>query len=227
MTENITPLKTPASNDSLEFELVPAGVYVARCYRMVDIGTHNVEFKGVAKPTRQIYLWWELLTNDKGEEVHMADGERVFSISRQYTWSMHKKANLRSDLNKWRGEPFTDDEASGFDLTKVLGSYCKLQVVHNVSGDRTYANVDGIMYTDPIDISVNPASSFSIVNPNMELFESFSDWLKGKIESAKEWGKTSEPEEKEGDITEDGKIEIENLDKPKGVNKSDLKKNPF
>lgn len=234
---DITPLTTPAF-DNTDFEIVPAGVYVARCFKMVDVGTQDVPYtppggKTVTKQTRQIYLFFELLQDDDGNAVFMEDGERVFTIMKQYTWSMHKKANLRSDLDNWRGEPFTDDEAKGFEITKLLGVFCKLQVIHKKSkdGEKTFANVGGIMYTTPKNIpGFNPLSSFSIEKPDFTMFENFPEWLQNKIRDGKEWEVDSG--EKDGRITADGKIEIEDLgdsDKPeaKGVDKSKIKKLAF
>lgn len=235
MSDKVTPLKTPASEGG-EFELVPAGVYLARCYKMVDIGTQKVPYtppggKTVIKDTRQIILYWELLADQKGNNVFMEDGERVFSISNTYTWSMNKKANLRAVLDNWRGEPFTEEEANGFEITKVLGTYCQLQVVHKKSkdGSKTYANIGAVMAAEQTDYRVNEDSSFSIDNPDMEMFESFPEWLKNKIAEAKEWEGQGDTPVRAGKITEAGDIEIDDVDDSDTppITKEELSKLPF
>lgn len=184
---SVKPIKAPVAAGG-DFEQVPAGVYLARCFKMIDLGTQTIESKKFGnKEARQVMLYWELLQDDDGEAVRMSDGERVFSISKTYTLSMHKKANLRADLDAWRGVPFTDDEARDFDITKLLGVFCKLQVVHNKSGDKTYANVGTLMTTKKKADGVNELVGFSIEDPDMEVFESFPDWIKDKIRESAEW----------------------------------------
>ncbi len=171
-----------------DYELVPAGVYLARCYQMIDLGTQKVVSKQFGtKNVRQVMLYWEILQDDDGKPVFMEDGKRVSSISKTYTLSMHKKSGLRKDLDAWRGQPFTDAEADGFDITKLLGVFCKIQVVHNQSGDRTYANVSTIMNTKKTAKGVNDLVGFSIEDPEMEVYESLPEWLQNKIAEAKEW----------------------------------------
>lgn len=220
------PLKTPPTKAG-EFETVPAGVYLARCYKMIDLGTQTTDSpKFGRKSDRKILLYWELLQDDDGGEVFMADGERRFSISNEYTWSMHRKANLRKTLDSWRGVPFTEEEANGFEISKLLGACCKLQVVHNQSGDRTYANVGTIMTTNKKPEGVNPLVTFSIEDPDMEVYESLPEWIKDKINAAPEFsGDFAEGIDviEEGDITSDGKVETA----PKGVPEEDVKKVQF
>ena len=218
------PLRTPPAAGG-SYELPPAGVYLARCIKMIDIGTQTNESpKYGVKKQREIILYWELLTDDDtGEAVFMEDGKSVFVISNKYTWSMHTKANLRKTLDSWRGVPFTDEEAKDFEISKLLGKYCKLQVVHNVSGDRTFANVGSIMTTTKEPAGVNKLVTFSIEDPDMEVYESLPEWLKDKINSAPEF---------DGDFDESG-IEIEEdttiNDKGElvGVSEEEIKKTQF
>lgn len=223
---SIKPLKTPA-NKGGDFELVPAGVYLARCFKMIDLGTQTEESKKFGtKTARKIMLYWELLQDDDGNPVTMKDG-RPFSISNTYTWSMHKKATLRSVLNAWRGEPFTEDEANEFEISKLLDKFCKLQVVHNKSGDKTYANVGTIMSTNKTAEGVNDLVSFSVDDPDMEVFESLPEWIQQKIEDSPEW----DSEEPKADV------EIEDVEvkdgktvpatQPEGVDPKEIKKLPF
>lgn len=206
---SVTPLKTPASKGG-EFELVPAGVYLARCYRMIDLGTQTeTSAKFGTKSTRKIMLGWELLQDDDGEAITMTDG-RPFVISNNYTWSLDKKANLRKALDSWRGVPFTDAEAQGFEITKLLDKFCKIQVVHNVSGDNTYANVGTLISTKKTATPVNEAYSFSIDDPDLQLFNTFPEWLQTKISEAAEWQVATD----DGSVSADGKVAAEVVEDP-------------
>jgi hypothetical protein len=74
----------------------------------------------------------------------MEDG-RPFTASKKYTLSLHEKANLYKDLVSWRGRAFTPEERAGFDLEKLIGVNCQIQIVHVTKGDKTYANITSIV----------------------------------------------------------------------------------
>lgn len=118
------------------FEKVPSGVYIARCYKVVDLGSREVQWQGDTKWQRKIRLTWELPLKQ------MADG-KPFAISKRYTLSMADNANLRKDVENWIGRKLTDDEADYFDVCQLIGLYCQIQVMH--SEDGKYANVTSIM----------------------------------------------------------------------------------
>ena len=202
----------PVRNTGGDFEVAPAGVYVARCYQMVDIGTQQQSYQGQApKPTPKVIIWWELLTDDDGKDIRMADG-RPFSISKEYTNSLHKKATLRKDLDSWRGTPFKEEEAKDFDLAKLLGKHCKLQIVHKESsdGERTYANLQSIMTTTKTPEGVNSIVEYSVLDHKPEVFDALPEWVQKKInESTERGGGTTV---KEGNIDDSGQVEIEDLD---------------
>lgn len=120
-----------------DFELPEAGAVVGRCYMVADLGTQDTTFKGTPKKAHKILLSWELSET-------MEDG-RPFAISSRYTLSLFDQAILRQHLESWRGKSFTEEELAGFDVKNVLGHYCLLSIVHNKEGDKTYANVKGIM----------------------------------------------------------------------------------
>lgn len=188
----VTPIKAPASSGG-DFEIAPEGVFLARCYKMVDVGTQTETGQFGTKENRKIYLYWELLQDDDGEEVRMEDGQ-PFSIFNSYKLSMHPKANLRKHLDSWRGRKFTEEEAADFDITALLDKFCKLQITHSTSkdGQKTYANIEGIMTTKKKVDGVNEISSFSIENPDMDMFNDLPEWLQAKIEDAPEWEDTEE-----------------------------------
>jgi hypothetical protein len=191
----VTPIKAPVSAGG-DFEIAPEGVFLARCYKMVDVGTQTETGQYGTKENRKIYLYWELLQDDDGEEIRMEDGQ-PFSIFNSYKLSMHQKANLRKHLDAWRGKKFTEEEAADFDLTKLLGAFCKLQITHSTSkdGQKTYANIEAIMSTKKKVDGVNEISSFNIENPDMEVFNDLPQWLQDKIEDAPEWQDDDSAEE--------------------------------
>mgnify|MGYP000541169732 CR=1 FL=1 len=41
------------------FESTPSGMHLARCYRIIDLGTQKSEYMGVSKLLHKIMLGWE------------------------------------------------------------------------------------------------------------------------------------------------------------------------
>ena len=192
----IKPIKAKAGGNGGDFEIAPEGVYLARCYKMVDVGTQTSTGAFGTKESRTVYLYWELLQDDDGEVVRMDNGE-PYSIFNSYTLSMNQKANLRKHIDSWRGKPLTEEQAEEFDITVLLDKFCKLQIVHRPSkdGSRTYANIGAIMTTKKKIEGVNEVSAFSIEDPDMEVFNDLPEWLQNKIEEAPEWDEVTTPEQ--------------------------------
>lgn len=183
------------------FEIVPEGVYVARCYRIIDLGTQTTTGIYGTKQQQKVNITWELLD----DEVKMADG-RPFVTSKKYTASLHEKAQLRKDLEAWRGKKFTDEELEGFDLKNVLGTYCMIQVVHVENNGTTYANVQAIMKTKEKPEGINENVYFDISEPDMQVYEGFSDYIKKQIEESAEWKSKNNKVEIDGEPVDLDKI---------------------
>jgi hypothetical protein len=170
----------PAKND---FELTPAGTHVATCYRVVDLGTQLVEFKGEAKKQHKIMLSWEL------PDEKMADG-RPFSIHKKYTLSSSNKANLRKDLESWRGVPFADEDFGKFDIGVLIGKSCLIGIVHSTKDDNTYANISSLMKLPKGTTApplINEPVYFSLSDFHQDVYDSLSDALKATIAKSPEY----------------------------------------
>lgn len=172
----------PASN----YTPPPAGMHVARCYRLIDLGTQPKSYQG--KPTgesRKIMASWELFGEDR-----MNDG-KPFTISKSWFLSMHEKAALRKDLESWRGRPFTPEEEHSFDVSKLLGAYCLINVIQEPGQDGTpYTKIGAItplMKGMARPDAVNDNVIFDADEPDMELYGTFSDKMKELIAGCREW----------------------------------------
>ncbi len=201
---------TATDKGGSEFEMTPEGTYIARCYKIIDLGTQTTTGMFGTKEQHKVMVSWELFGMD--ENIFMKDG-RPYSVTQWYTVSLHEKSKLRADLEAWRGKKFTKEELDGFDLGNVLNSYCMIQVVHDESGK--YANVNSIMsYKGKKPDAVNPNVVFDIDEPDMEVFNAMSDNMKAKITAAPEWksaGKIEKEEPQDEVITDVGNEPI-NLD---------------
>ena len=126
-----------AKKPESSFTPCPEGLHQAVCVDVVDLGLQ----KGVYGEKHKAEIRWqtELMNED-------AQPARRFQLRKWYTISLHEKSNLRKDLECWRGRKFTEAELDGFDLEKLLGANCQLQVIHNLSDEgKTYDNVQAIV----------------------------------------------------------------------------------
>jgi hypothetical protein len=180
------PLTLPEASD---FELTPAGSHVAVCYRIVDLGTQLVEFNGETKKQHKIMIGWEL----SNEMMQTGDSAgKPFSIHKRYTYSSSDKSTLRKDLESWRGKPFSKEDFGKFDIFRLIGIPCMLGVVHTERNGKTYANITSIMRLPKgMDTPkmVNSAVQFNIAEFNQDVYDSFSDNLKGLIAKSPEYSR--------------------------------------
>ncbi len=179
-----------AKTSGIEFEKVPAGNHIARCYSMIEIGTEEKDYLGEKKKAYVVRITWEL-PNEK-KVFSPEKGEQPFSISKDYTLSMHEKANLRHDLQSWRGRSFTEEEAKAFDITKLIGIPCMLNVIHNVSkaNGNTYANIAGVTAIPKgfqVPLQINPSFVFSYDEWSDSKFASLPEWIRKRIEATPEF----------------------------------------
>lgn len=126
------------------YEPVPAGTYIARCFSMVHIGTVMESYQGESKLQNKVRISWELPTEQK---VFKEDqGEQPYTLGKEFTLSLNEKATLRKFLESWRGKAFTEDEAKSFDISALLGVPCMLNVIHKVSKNtqKTYAEIASV-----------------------------------------------------------------------------------
>jgi len=178
-----------------DFKRVPPGVYIGRCYGLIDLGSQRIEFQGDVNIQHKILVRWELFGEDEsGQPLTVEiDGQSMpMTISKRYTLSLSTKARLRSDLESWRGRSFTDEEAKGFDVAKLLGAYCMINVTQNETNGKTYSNVASLT---PLPGAlkaakpepVHPNQVFDLDNPDMAVFATLHEKLQDTIRQSPEW----------------------------------------
>ena len=176
------------------FTPVSPGMHLARCYRIVDMGTQKSEFQGQAKHLQKVMLQFEVHgEDDSGKPLVTAKGEPM-SISKNFTLSLAEKATMRKDLQAWRGRDFTPEELRGFELKNVLGAWAMITASKALGNNgKEYTNIVSI---NPVPVAIkkagmpegfNKLAMFVISNPDMELFETFGNGLREKITSSPEW----------------------------------------
>ena len=107
-----------------QFAPAPEGLHLAVCCDVVDLGVQRTPWG----ESHKVDIRWQL------EAVDPERG-RPFEVLKRYRLSLHAKAALRKDLETWRGRKFTEEELKGFDLERLIGANCQVQVMHTTTGE--------------------------------------------------------------------------------------------
>jgi len=167
-------------NSETNFAKIPlpeAGTTQAVCCAVWDLGLQKTSYMGEEKIQHKIVVAWEIV-----ETINVPESEyhgKPYMLNKKYTMSLSEKANLRKDLESWRGRPFSADELkNGFDLTKLYGANCLIGIKHEpdrVDPDKSYANVTAIL---PIP------KGMSKIQPQRAADEQPPKWVLDKIAQA-------------------------------------------
>lgn len=188
-----------SDNGGGNFKRVPAGVFIGRCYSLIDLGTQLSSGQYGEKMQHKIRIGWELFgDDDEGAPLTVdVDGrEMPMTISKSYTVSLHEKSGLRKDLAAWRGRDFTDEEAKAFDVSKLVGAYCMVNVTTSETNGKTYSNVAGLTPLPGALKNAKPAPVhehvlFDLDEPDMKVFATFHEKLQEAIKRSPEWARHS------------------------------------
>lgn len=187
-----------ATSEATSFAPIEAGNYPARCYSMIHLGTLLEMYMGEEKLINKIRISWELPTELKVFKEEK--GEQPLSISKEFTLSMHEKANLRKFLAGWRGKDFTEEEALSFDVTNLLGKECMLSIIHKTSKTgRVYAEISSCSTVPKgikVDPQINPTFELGYDNFDNDKFNSLPAWLSDKMKTSIEYKNIFNPETK-------------------------------
>ena len=165
---------TVNANSSSTIEPVPQGTHLAVCSMLVDLG---VQFnKNYNNQQRKVLIGWEI-----PDETYTFEGQqKPKMVYNRYTASLNDGSNLRRDLAAWRGRDFTPDELSAFDLHNIVGKSCYINVIHNDSNGRVYANISSIMAlpkgTKQGELS-EPALVFDLDTATDEDIDKLPEWI--------------------------------------------------
>lgn len=182
------------SSGGSDFKPMPSGSHVGRCISVISLGTQD---SPLYPASFKVMLIWEV----PGETIEINGKPAPMTISREYTLSLSEKANLRHDLESWRGRVFTKEELDGFDVSKVLGQPCMLSVIHKTNAKgKVYgavSNVVGLPKGVPCPPAWHPLIGYEIEDGKNEVYKAFPDWIKNKIAACEEWSgptASSEPD---------------------------------
>jgi hypothetical protein len=185
-------------------ELTPSGTHVARCIKFMHFGhVKEVNFHGQEQYIDKCRLTWELPL-----ELRVFDedkGEQPMSISKDYTLSLGEKANLRKDLESWRGKSFTPDELSGFDVETIVGVPCLVNIIHTQSKSGSMyakiASVTPLMKGTECPEQINPSFIWNYNdNFDLQILENLHEWFQDKIKGSLEYKEAINPDPDDSDF---------------------------
>lgn len=152
------------TGDFPKFPLPEAGTVQAVCCAVWDLGLQKTSFNGKEKIQHKIIVAWEI-----AEKINAPESEyngKAYMLNKRYTLSLSDKANLRHDLESWRGKPFTAAELEGFDVEVLYGVNCLVGIKHEESKDKTYANISAILPLPKGMTKINPERARDALPPN-------------------------------------------------------------
>lgn len=175
------------------FTPCPAGTYLARCVRLIDLGRQTTDYQGETKTAHKVLMGFEILD----ASVRRDDGE-PFVVSKRFTASLHEKAALRKTLASWRGKDFTPDELKAFDLGSVLGKTCFISLVDSAKDGRTYTNIAAVMaapkgVTPPEGTCNEPLVHWDMAKPDWVAFSFLPARVVEQIEASPEFKALTPP----------------------------------
>lgn len=128
-----------------EFKVLDPGLYQAVCSHVIDMGEHNGQY-GVRSKVGIIFELAELRDDGKRYQLSMTQGNTLAS-----------KGNLRAILESWRGQKFSDAELKdGFDLEKLVGANCYLNLTHDIKDNKTYLKINSVVPLPKAIVKIAP-----------------------------------------------------------------------
>lgn len=182
-------MKVSAKSGGGDFKILDSGTHTAVCDMIVGIGPQAIEYKGKTKEQEKVKLRFQVpAERAEWQDKDGNDVEGPMVIWATYTASLSDRANLRRDLEAWRGRAFTPEELNGFELNNVLGKPCMLSVAHREYDGKTYANITSIaklMKGIPEPKAEGDLVTFDFWNHTQEQFDALPEWLQEKVSDGK------------------------------------------
>lgn len=177
-------MSTIIKHTDSDFKLVASGTHLARCIRVIDIGTqHNDTFNVDQHKVIVIFELPNELIKDKNDQM------MPMFQSKEYTMSLAEKSNLRKDLLSLRGKDFSPAELEAFDLKSILGVPCMLSISHVEKNNKTYANISSIVNVPKgtvVPDAVHEIFAYDIEDGILGNYGKIQEWIQQKIQRAKE-----------------------------------------
>lgn len=186
-----------AYENSKDFPQIPAGVYLARLVRLIDMGTQPDTMYGGTK--RQVFLGFETPScmrewEDKTQGMMMRE---PFIVGAFFSLSMGTKANLRKFIENWFGKEIPQETIDkGFDMKVLMDQVAQISVIHKAKsrGTGTRADISTIMpvpkeIKDKFPPRVTSLIYFSLDNDefSMGVYNGLPKYFQEEVKKSEEW----------------------------------------
>ena len=207
---NARTLPTARTSNFPRQEPLPAGTYPARLVQVALLGVQAQRpYKGEAKePVLEIYLTYELLD----EFVKDEDGEEILDKPRWISERMpfHNLQAERANSTK-RYYALDPEETYAGEWSELLGTPCMLTIVLDTwkdkvtNEDRFKEKVTNVSSMRPREAAkapelVNPPRLFNFYEPDLEVWDTFPQWLRDVIKGAENFEGSALEEVLEGHV---------------------------
>ncbi len=199
-----------AKESGSQRELLPPGNIQAVCFGVIELG-HRDGLYGVKHEACVLFEVPSLRYEDE-------DGKDMpRGINNFYLISLHEKSNMGKDLTSWRGKEFTEKEKEGFDITKLIGANCLLNIAHKQKADKSMkdyiASITPLMQGMNTLIPENKLVNYSISDNGFD-FTGVPEWAVKFIKESEEFKskdtvRTDEQGPLPEDITDHSQIDID------------------
>jgi hypothetical protein len=134
-----------------DYKVLEPGLYQAVCSHVVDMGEHDGQY-GIKSKIGIVFELAEKRDDGQRYQLAMVQGNTLAS-----------KGYLRATLESWRGKKFTDEELKdGFDLERLIGANCYLNITHDIKENKTYLKINSIV---PLPKNIEKIFSLGIAIP--------------------------------------------------------------
>jgi len=173
------------ATEKSDYQPIPEGTHPAVCSALIDLGRQ--EAFGTIKP--QLLMRFEIPDCRISREKDGQQVDEPMTKWQFYTNSLNRKANLRRDLESWRGRGFTKEELAGFDVRNIVGHACQISIIHDHSGDQVRDKIRTV--SKLIADGPNPKPELAVIRYSqeegeVEQWDLLPSWIQEKIGQAEE-----------------------------------------
>ena len=180
------------SKQAVAIPPMEAGTYPCVCIGIVDLGEqHNTMWN---KYEDRVLLLMEF-----PDETVDVDGEQKPRwLSREFSASMHDKANLAQFIAQWRGVALTEEEKKeGFDLRKMLGEPGLASVsLEDGKDGKQYNRLNGMMGIPKRmlpPVAVSELLWFDMDQWDDEMLRKLPGWVQDRVKKSTQYQKEHAP----------------------------------
>lgn len=158
---------------------VADGTYPARIVEIFDIGRQKGSYEGVDYNKATLWISFEFPT-----EKHDFKGEmKPLRLSGEFTKSTNEKSKLYKIIKA------INPSVESFE--ELLGGACLVEVGSTKGGNAKFMSAVGMPNGLQVEQLTVPPTFYDIAKPNVDIFNTFPDFLKEKMMNSDDWKEPS------------------------------------